>query len=186
MFDPYREWLGIPDGPRPPTPAQLLGVAAGERDARILEGAAAARAARVRAFQLTRPHECTRLLSEIAQAFTEFLQPARGPEPVPSRPGRVPTRATAAACLKVVVGPGAARGKRQAPSVWHLTIRPVPLTKQERADLLSKLRTGPRGAVRVVLDDGGNPTELVVSARAWWKIFRLLQRQAGRSPPAVA
>ena len=31
-FDPYRKWLGIPAGSRPPSHYQVLGIDPGERD----------------------------------------------------------------------------------------------------------------------------------------------------------
>src|SRR5205823_10142390 len=41
----------------------------------VLEEAALARAARARAYQLTRPQECTRLLNDIARALATLLDP---------------------------------------------------------------------------------------------------------------
>ena len=62
MFDPYHKWLGIPEDQRPPTYYQLLGVAANEGDAEVIqEGLSAKR--RVRTYQ-TGPfaQQCTRNL----------------------------------------------------------------------------------------------------------------------------
>jgi hypothetical protein len=78
MFDPYREWLGLPPGPRPPTYYQLLGIRAEEDDAERIKEAALRQTARVRVHQ-TGPHarECTELLNELAQALTTLLNPVR-------------------------------------------------------------------------------------------------------------
>jgi hypothetical protein len=76
MFDPYRKWMGIPKGPRPPTHYLLLGIAPDEADAEIIKEAALRQTAQVRVFQ-TGPHAdlCTRLLNEIAQARAVLLNP---------------------------------------------------------------------------------------------------------------
>jgi hypothetical protein len=77
MFDPYHKWLGIPEGQRPPTHYQLLGVDPDEDDPEVIEEMAVRQAAHVRTYQ-TGPHaaECTRLLNEIARARRVLLDPA--------------------------------------------------------------------------------------------------------------
>ena len=69
MFDPYHQWLGIPEGRRPPTHYQLLGIAPTETNAEVIKEAALRQTSHVRIYQ-TGPHadDCTRLLNEIAQA----------------------------------------------------------------------------------------------------------------------
>jgi hypothetical protein len=76
MFDPYRKWLDLPHGQRPPTHYLLLGVAPGEADPEIIKEAALRQTSRVRVYQ-TGPHAelCTRLLNEIAQARAVLLNP---------------------------------------------------------------------------------------------------------------
>jgi hypothetical protein len=78
MFDPYHKWLGIPKDQRPPTYYQLLGVAADETDADVIEEAAVRQTAHVRTYQIG-PYaaECTRLLNEIAQAKLTLLHPGK-------------------------------------------------------------------------------------------------------------
>lgn len=78
MFDPYLTWLRIPEGQRPPSYYQLLGVLPGE-----LDKAAVVAAAR-RQMALVEPHrqgphvvECSRLIKEIARARDTLLDPAR-------------------------------------------------------------------------------------------------------------
>jgi hypothetical protein len=81
MFDPYRKWLGIPAGQRPPTYYQLLGIAPDESDPEIIEEAAIRQTAHLRNYQ-SGPHaeECKRLLAEIALARSILLHPARRQE----------------------------------------------------------------------------------------------------------
>jgi hypothetical protein len=78
MFDPYRKWLGIPPGQRPPTHYQLLGIAAEETDLEVIEEAALGRTAHLRTYQ-TGPHaqECAKLLNEIAQAKLVLRDPPK-------------------------------------------------------------------------------------------------------------
>src|SRR5690242_20876982 len=78
MFDPYHKWLGIPEGRRPPTHYQLLGVAPDETDPEVIEEMAIRQTSHVRTYQ-TGPHaaECTRLLGEIALARRVLLDPDR-------------------------------------------------------------------------------------------------------------
>jgi hypothetical protein len=87
MFDPYRQWLGIPDNGRPPTDNELLGIAPGEHRAEVIKEAALHQTARIRPYQ-TGPYaeESTRLLNEIARAELALLNPARRAE---SEAGRV-------------------------------------------------------------------------------------------------
>src|SRR5205085_3607342 len=76
MFDPYRPWLGISEGQRPPTYYQLLGIAPTEADAEVIKEAALQRTSHVRVYQ-TGPYAeiCTRLLNEIARARAILLDP---------------------------------------------------------------------------------------------------------------
>jgi hypothetical protein len=57
-----------------------LGIAADERDRGVIEEAAARRSSDVRAYQLTREAECTRLLNAIALALVTLLDPAQRAE----------------------------------------------------------------------------------------------------------
>jgi len=47
-FDPYREWLGIQDGPRPPDHYKLLGLSPGESDPQVIAHAADVQMAKIR------------------------------------------------------------------------------------------------------------------------------------------
>jgi hypothetical protein len=68
-FDPYRKWLGIPEGSRPPTHYQLLGISPDERDQDVVDAACLRQSAFVRNFQTGQHAEhATRILTEIAAA----------------------------------------------------------------------------------------------------------------------
>jgi hypothetical protein len=78
MFDPYRKWLGIPDGERPPTHYQLLGISPDERDEDVIKAAVVRQSAYVRNFQVGKySAEATRLLNEIGEAKVCLLDPVR-------------------------------------------------------------------------------------------------------------
>ncbi len=81
MFDPYRKWLGIPDGARPPTHYQLLGISPDEHDRDVINAAVLRQSSFVRHFQ-TGEHsqEATRLLNEIAAAKLCLLDAAKRAE----------------------------------------------------------------------------------------------------------
>lgn len=69
MFDPYRKWLGIPEGQGPPTYYQLLGISRGESDLEVIHAAALRQIGYVRNFQAgPQAVECARLLGELARA----------------------------------------------------------------------------------------------------------------------
>ncbi|HWB08960.1 MAG TPA: hypothetical protein VG826_07040 [Pirellulales bacterium] len=77
-FDPYRKWLSIPEGERPPTHYQLLGVSPDEQDREVINAAVVRQSAFVRSFQTGKYSlEATRLLSEIAAAKVCLLDPAK-------------------------------------------------------------------------------------------------------------
>lgn len=83
-FDPYREWLQIPDGRRPPTEHDLLGLPPGETDAARIREAALKRYTDVRQYALgPRSEEANRLLAELGQATACLLGFARGKTPDP-------------------------------------------------------------------------------------------------------
>ncbi len=75
-FDPYREWLGIETGPRPPDHYTLLALAPREEDARRIAQAADAQSAKVRGIR-PGPHlaEWSRLLDLIQAAKVCLLNP---------------------------------------------------------------------------------------------------------------
>src|SRR4051794_19842284 len=75
MRSPCPRGFAGPRGERSRTHYRLLGISPDERDPAVLEEAALARAARARAYQLTRPQECTRLLNDIARALATLLDP---------------------------------------------------------------------------------------------------------------
>lgn len=78
MFDPYRKWLGIPEGDRPPTHYQLLAIAASETDPEVINAAVVRQSAYVRNFQSGKhADDATRILNEIAAAKTCLLDKAR-------------------------------------------------------------------------------------------------------------
>lgn len=106
-FDPYRKWLGIPEGSRPPTHYQLLAIAPGEKDPDVINAAVVQRSAYVRNFQTGKfADDATRVLNEIAAAKACLLDSrkraaydadlkAKQPPPPPRRPASVPPPAPA-------------------------------------------------------------------------------------------
>src|SRR5436190_24287039 len=78
MFDPYHRWLGIPRDQRPPTYYQLLGIAADETDAEVIQEAALRQTSHVRLYQ-TGPYaaQATTILNEIGQARAVLLNPEK-------------------------------------------------------------------------------------------------------------
>lgn len=78
MFDPYHKWLGIPPDQRPPTYYQLLGIAPGEPDIDVIDGAAVRQMQYVRHFQSGEHAElCARLLTELSQARNTLTDPEK-------------------------------------------------------------------------------------------------------------
>lgn len=77
-FDPYREWLSIPAGSRPPNYYELLGLPAGESDAARIESAALERSANVRRYQMGgRSEAALRVVAELSEAFACLSDPTR-------------------------------------------------------------------------------------------------------------
>lgn len=76
-FDPYREMLGIPPGPRPPTPEQLLGLRPGEGDEQAIFTAAARQKERLNSYVLGKwAEEAIRLQREVGGAIVELTKRA--------------------------------------------------------------------------------------------------------------
>jgi len=81
MFDPYHRWLAIPQGQRPPTYYQLLGIAPNETDAEVIQEAALRQASHIRTYQTGRyAKESQALLNEIGQAKVTLLNPEKRKE----------------------------------------------------------------------------------------------------------
>ncbi|HVX15580.1 MAG TPA: hypothetical protein VHC22_30620 [Pirellulales bacterium] len=109
MFDPYRKWLGIPEGQRPPTHYQLLGIGNDETDQEVIKTAVLRQSAFVRNFQAgAHSEDATRLLNEIAAAKAclsdpkkraaydaELRQNAAKANPQPPAPAPAPDRPAA-------------------------------------------------------------------------------------------
>ena len=76
MFNPYREWLGIPEDQQPPHLYQLLGIQPFETDAEVISRAADRVMLYVRTFQ-TGPYSdvSQKLLNEISKARVTLLSP---------------------------------------------------------------------------------------------------------------
>ena len=76
MFNPYREWLGIPDNQTPPNNYRLLGIELYEADPNVISAAADRAMLFVRTYQ-TGPHsaESQRILNEISSARVCLLKP---------------------------------------------------------------------------------------------------------------
>ena len=99
-------------GRRRLTHYQLLGIAPDERDPALIEEAAARRSSEVRAYQLTREAECTRLLNAIARALVTLLDPAQraeydralGESYGPAAPGGLPAPPRCGLALVPVLG----------------------------------------------------------------------------------
>lgn len=78
QFDPYRRWLGIPEGSRPPTHYQLLGISPDEQDRDVIDGAVIRQSAYVRNFQAGKyAEQAARILNEIAAAKACLQDPAK-------------------------------------------------------------------------------------------------------------
>ena len=80
-FDPYRKWLGIPPGERPPNHYRLLGLGLFEDDADAISNAADRQMGHLRTFQ-SGPHSALsqQLLNELSAARVCLLDPARKAE----------------------------------------------------------------------------------------------------------
>jgi hypothetical protein len=70
-------WAGIPTWQWPCTHYQLLDISPDEQDPKVIEEAALARAAHLRAYQITCESECDQLLQALARALITLLDPAR-------------------------------------------------------------------------------------------------------------
>ncbi len=76
-FDPYREWLGIPPGPRPPSPEVLLGVQPGETDKDLILAAAMRRKEHLDWMMLGEDGDrAAELAKEVANAASLLLERA--------------------------------------------------------------------------------------------------------------
>jgi len=110
-FDPYRQWLGVPSGQRPPNHYALLGLSLFEQDPEAISNAADRQMAYVRTHQ-TGPHAAVtqQLLNELAAARLCLLSPAKKsqydaelrakqpvptPAPLPLAPARAEQRVAA-------------------------------------------------------------------------------------------
>ncbi|HVW36692.1 MAG TPA: hypothetical protein VHB99_05285, partial [Pirellulales bacterium] len=102
-FDPYRQWLGVPSGPRPPNHYALLGLSLFEQDPEAISNAADRQMAYVRTHQ-TGPHAAVtqQLLNELAAARLCLLNAAKksqydaelkAKQPVPAPLPPAPVRA---------------------------------------------------------------------------------------------
>ena len=74
-FDPYLNWLGISVHEQPPNFDRLLGVVLFESNPAVIEQAADPQSLTVGAYQGGRRRLCQRLLSEIAMARFNLLDP---------------------------------------------------------------------------------------------------------------
>jgi len=80
-FDPYRVWLGIPAGERPPNHYRLLGVGLFESDPEVISSAADRQMAHVRTFQGGQRSDLSqRILNELSAAMICLIDPARRAE----------------------------------------------------------------------------------------------------------
>ncbi|MGE0608700.1 MAG: WD40 repeat domain-containing protein [Pirellulales bacterium] len=78
MFDPYRKWLGIPEGTRPPTHYQLLAISPDESDREVINAAAVRQSSYVRNFQAGKfAEDATKILNELAAAKACLLDAAK-------------------------------------------------------------------------------------------------------------
>lgn len=74
-FDPYHKWLGIPEGKRPPTHYQLLGISPDEEDADVIESAAQRQSSHIKQFEGTHSRTVSSLLYQIDEAKITILTP---------------------------------------------------------------------------------------------------------------
>jgi hypothetical protein len=80
MSCPCPGWSVRPREGPPRSHYQLLGISPNERDLAAIEEAALALTAQVRAYQITHPDECSRLLNDIAHALATLLDPGQRAE----------------------------------------------------------------------------------------------------------
>lgn len=130
-FDPYREWLGIPPGPRPPHPYALLGLPRFERDVDRIANAAETRARSVRhQAPFDRVAESQQVLKEI-QAAREVLTDPRRRRQLDLTLRRAEKRASAGAApaLSTTADPSLSTpaGWRQTPFVIAIALAVVAL-----------------------------------------------------------
>jgi hypothetical protein len=89
-FDPYQQWLGIPEDRRPPTPHDLLGVPEDENDEQAIYLAGMARYDQIRTYAASPDRavaeHAQNLLGEIALALSGLMREAAGPEAAPEGP----------------------------------------------------------------------------------------------------
>lgn len=144
VFDPYRQWLGVPSGPRPPNHYALLGLSLFEQDAEAISNAADRQMAYVRTHQ-TGPHAAVsqQLLNELAAARLCLLSPAkksqydaelRAKQPVPAP---APLTPAARAEQRIVAQPAAPQPvllARPSSAAQPTTLRT--LTPRQRASKL--------------------------------------------------
>lgn len=132
-FDPYRQWLSIPEDQWPPTHYQLLGIPADERDASVINAALLNRTAFVRKFQLGRyAEQAHQILNELSvaavclsdakkrAAYDRSLQPV-APAPSttpPARPMGIPPLAPPVQSPPVIPVPPPPLSGYQANSSW--------------------------------------------------------------------
>lgn len=131
MFDPYRKWLGIPDGQRPPTHYQLLGIAPDERDRDVINAAVVRQSAFIRTFQNGQhAAEATRLLNEIAAAKVCLLDPAKRAQydanVMKAGPSRHATSADRVERLSASSRPAPSSGRGASKAETTPTARPQP------------------------------------------------------------
>lgn len=112
-FDPYRKWLGIPEGERPADYYRLLGIERFERDVDVIANAADRQMAHVRTFQ-SGPHakESQQLLNELAAARVCLLNADRkaaydqGLKAAMASVGASPSQPPAVSQVPPAIGPG--------------------------------------------------------------------------------
>jgi hypothetical protein len=203
MFDPYSRWFNIPVARWPLTHYQLLGVSEAEQNARVIEDAAMARSARVRAFQLRYPDEATRVLNEIAQAMVTLLDPVHrdeydaGLERAASREAmgrRLPTT-SARSCKSAASTPtnssrlvgGVVRttavvffpNEAGAVRAWRVKLRPVALSVSTARALRDRFKKS-RSKMVLVNAAGSTTSEFSTSSPLWQSLFAL---PAAPTPP---
>jgi len=186
-FDPYREWLGLSAGPRPPDHYTLLDIDRFEDDAAVISRAADVQMAKIRKVRPgARLRDWGRLLDQIGAVKVCLSDPASKAAydgSLPSGP------ATTAARPSPAAAPNAASAKQAAmdpnaprPADPMAPPQASPSAGSSATPSATGSQPGATGRLRRLLILGAGAAVLVILAVA---IFALSDRNGGSEPPRV-
>ena len=186
-FDPYREWLGLSVGPRPPDHYTLLEIDRFEGDPAVISRAADVQMAKIRKVRPgARLRDWGRLLDQIGAVKVCLLHPASkaaydgslpsGPAAAAARPS--PSAApNAALATQIAMDPNAPR-----PADPMAPPQASPSAPSSATPSPSESQPAATGRLRRLLILGAGAAVLVIIAGA---IFALSDRNGGSEPPPV-